>query len=141
EEPSTDAAKEQLEGLAPLIEDGWGRLIQLFEGALEKKDLDPKLAHELATKVARSYEDRLSNSTKAVDFFRRALAIESDDLQALAALEAIFTRDERYVELLEIYRRRIDIAQEADERLEFLFRSASIHEEMLNAPDEAIAIY
>ena len=106
EDPSTEAAKDQLEALAPLIEDGWARLVKLFEGALrDKKDLDPKLAHELATKVARSYEDRLGNSAKAVEFFKKALAIETDDLGALAALEAIFTRDEKYPELLEIYRK------------------------------------
>jgi golgin subfamily B member 1 len=141
EDPSTEAAKNHLEALAPLIENGWARLVELFESALGKDDLDPKLAHELATKVARSYEDRLSNSGKAVEYFKKALALENDDLAALAALEAIFTRDEQYSELLDIYRRRIDIAEEADERLEFLFRSAQIHEEMLNAPDEAITIY
>ena len=36
EDPSTEAAKEQLEALAPLIEDGWDRLVKLFEGALEQ---------------------------------------------------------------------------------------------------------
>jgi tetratricopeptide (TPR) repeat protein len=140
-DPSTEAAKDQLEALAPLIENGWARLVNLFEGALDDKDLDQKLAHELATKVARSYEDRLGNSPKAVEFFKRALAIEPDDLAALAALEAIFTREEKYQELLDVYRRRIDLANEADERLEFLFRSAQIHEEMLGSPDEAITMY
>ncbi|MBL0214683.1 MAG: tetratricopeptide repeat protein [Myxococcales bacterium] len=142
-DPSTEAAKEQLEGIAPLIEDGWGRLVKLYEEALEKgeKDLDQRLAHELATKVARSYEDRLGKSDKAVEFYRKALAIETDDLAALAALEAIFTRDEKFPELLEVYRRRTDIAQEPDERLDFLFRIASLHEEMLNNQDEAITTY
>ena len=142
EDPSTEAAKEQLEALAPLLaEGGWQRLVKLFEEALNRPDLDTKLAHELATKVARNYEDRLNNSAKAIEFFKKALSLESDDLNALAALETIFTRDEKYSELLEIYRRRIDIANEPNERLDFLYRTASIHEEMLNAPDEAIAIY
>jgi golgin subfamily B member 1 len=141
-DPSTEAAKEQLEALAPLVEDGWGRLVKLYEGALENaSELDPKLAHELATKVARSYEDRLGNTAKAVEFYRRALAIEPDDLGALSALEAIFTRDEKFADLLEIYRRRTDIAQEPDERLAFLFRIASLYEEMLDNQDEAIATY
>src|SRR5690606_17758589 len=96
DDPSTEAAKEQLEALAPLVEDGWARLVKLYEGALARADeLDPKLAHELATKVARSYEDRLGDSTRSVEFYRRALALEPDDLGALAALEAIFTRDEK----------------------------------------------
>src|SRR5207244_3178651 len=117
---------------------GWARLVQLFEAALGVKGIDPKLAHELATKVARNYEDRLGNSAKAIEFFKKALSVEADDLNALTALEAIFTRDERYSELLDIYRRRIDIANEPDERLDFLYRAATIHEEMLNAPEEAI---
>ncbi len=141
EDPSTEAAKDQLEALAPLIEGGWDRLVKLFEGAVDNKNLDPKLAHELATKIARSYEDRLGNSAKAVEFFKKALAIENDDLGALSALESIFTRDEKYPELLDIYRKRIEIANEPEERLEFLFRSAQIHEEMLGAPEEAISTY
>ena len=143
DDPAVEAAKHQLEALAALLEDGWVRLVQLFEGALAggRDDLDPVLAHELATKVARSYEDRLGNSDKAVEFYKKALAIEPDDLAALAALEAIFTRDEKFPDLLDVYRRRVDIANDPDERLEFLFRIAALHEEMLNSQDEAIATY
>ncbi|MBA3456339.1 MAG: tetratricopeptide repeat protein, partial [Deltaproteobacteria bacterium] len=141
-DPSTEAAKDQLEAIAALLEDGWVRLVQLYEGALGKdKDLDPTLAHELATKVARSYEDRLGKTDKAVEYYKKALTIEQDDLGALTALEAIFTRDAKYPDLLEIYRRRTDIAQEADERLDFLFRIASLYEEMLENQDEAITTY
>ena len=32
----------QLEALAPLIEDGWARLVKLFEGALEKQGPRPE---------------------------------------------------------------------------------------------------
>jgi len=148
EDPSTEAAKNQLEALAALLEDGWVRLVRLFEGALgpseadaRASDLDPALAHELATKVARSYEDRLGNTDKAVEMYKRALAIEPDDLAALTSLEAIFTRDEKFPDLLDVYRRRVDIAHEADERLAFLFRIAALHEEMLGSQDEAIATY
>ena len=155
EDAASEPAREQLESLAVLIDNGWARLVQLFERALDgERDqtgspaagndspmVDPALAHSLATKVARTYEDRLGNSAKAVEYFKRALQLESGDLSALAALEAIFTRDENYSELLDIYRRRIDIANEPEERLAFLYRTAALHEEMLHNPGEAIAIY
>jgi golgin subfamily B member 1 len=145
EDPAVEAAKTQLEALAALLDDGWARLVKLFEAALggsrRAEDLDPVLAHELATKVARSYEDRLGNTDKAVELYRKALSIEPDDLAALTALEAIFTRDEKFPDLLDVYRRRVDIAETADERLAFLFRIAALHEEMLNNQDEAIAAY
>ena len=144
-DPATEAAKDQLEAIAALIENGWARLVGLYEEAIARgekaKDLDPRLVHELATKVARSYEDRLGKSDKAIDYWKKALAIEPDDLVALTALEAMFTRDGKFPELLEIYRRRTDIAQEPEERLEFLFRIASLHEEMLENQDDAIATY
>ncbi len=58
-DPAVEAAKQQLEALAALLDDGWTRLVGLFEAALtggrRADDLDPSLAHELATKVARSY--------------------------------------------------------------------------------------
>jgi tetratricopeptide (TPR) repeat protein len=145
EDPAVEAAKNQLEALAALLEDGWVRLVKLFEGALDTgvraSELDPALAHELATKVARSYEDRLGDSDKAIELYKRALSIEPDDLAALTALEAIFTRDEKFPDLLDVYRRRVDIANEADERLAFLFRIAALQEEMLGNQDEAIATY
>jgi tetratricopeptide (TPR) repeat protein len=151
EDPAVEAAKNQLEALAALLEDGWVRLVKLFEGALglngpgasgaRASELDPALAHELATKVARSYQDRLGDSDKAVELYKRALSIEPDDLAALTALEAIFTRDEKFPDLLDVYRRRVDIADGADERLAFLFRIAALHEEMLGSQDEAIATY
>src|SRR6185436_5092989 len=67
--------------------------------------------------------------------------IEPNDLSALTALETIFTRDEKFPDLLDVYRRRVDIAEDPDERLEFLFRIAALHEEMLGSQDEAIATY
>ncbi|MEZ4362322.1 MAG: tetratricopeptide repeat protein [Kofleriaceae bacterium] len=145
-EPATEVAKAQLEELAPLCDDGWVRLVKLFESALdparaERGPLDPPLAHELATKVARIYEERLRDSEKAVALYRRALSFEPDDVEALTALEAIFTRDGRYAELLEVYRRRVEISTDPEDRLGFLFRIASIQEEMLHSPEDAIGAY
>lgn len=143
EDPATDGAKRELEELAGLLDDGVARIVRLYQNALEKDPdaLDPSLAHELATKVARAYQERLDDTDKAVEFYRRALQIEPDDLDAISALEQIFTRDEKYADLLEIYRKKVDISVEPAERLDILFRIASIHEEMLGNPDDAISAY
>ncbi len=141
EDPSVSGAKAALEELSGLVGDGWTRLVALFEGALATPDLDPVLGHELAIKVARAYETRLENTDKAVEYYRRALQIEPDDLAAIEALELIFSRDERYAELLEVYRKKADITADPDERLNILFRIASIHEEMLGSPEDAISAY
>ena len=141
EDPGTQGAKAELEELCNLLDDGWMKLIELFEGALARPDIDPVLAHELSVKVARAYEERLSQSDKAVDYFRRALNIDADDIDVIESLERIFQRDERYVELLEVFRRKVDISSDPDERMSILFRIASIHEEMLGVPADAISTY
>jgi tetratricopeptide (TPR) repeat protein len=148
QDPAVEQAKMELEHLAGLIDNGWPRLVKLFEAALEPnkddknaRELPPSLAHELATKVAHAYEQRLGDSNAAVTYFRKALSVEPDDTAALSALEAIFDRDEKFPELLEVFRKRAEITTDPDERQAVMFRIASIQEEMLGDPDEAIDAY
>ncbi|HKE19803.1 MAG TPA: tetratricopeptide repeat protein, partial [Kofleriaceae bacterium] len=140
EDPQSAGAKTELEELCNLLDDGWPRLIQLFESALGAADLEPALAHELSVKVARAYES-LGNSDRAIEHYRRALHIEPDDLEVIEALERIFHREERYVELLAIYARKVEISSDPNERLQILFRIASIQEELLHSADDAISTY
>lgn len=140
EDASEAGARDKLEELGGLLDDGFVRLVGLYESALAEQDLSPALAHELCIKAAQIFEDRLAATDKAIACYRRALQHEPDDRDALDALERIFARDERYPELLEIHRRKADIA-EPENRLSILFRIASIHEEMLNSPEDAIASY
>ncbi|GAB4564002.1 MAG: hypothetical protein Tsb0020_13700 [Haliangiales bacterium] len=141
EDPATEGAKLALEELCALLDDGWSRLVVLFEEALGRDDIDPLLAHELATKVARAYEDRLEDRDKAVEFYRRALQVDPDDIEALDALERIFSVSEQFADLLDVFRRKADLATDAEVRLEMLFRIASIHEEVLQSPDDAVSAY
>ena len=140
-DPATEAAKKELVELAGLADNGWARMTALFEQATTRSELPPSLVHELSSDVARNYEERLGQSDKAITFYKKALELEPDDRDALAALEVIFARDEKYTELLDVYRRKAEIAEAPDERLQILFRIASIHEEMLNQPAEAIRAY
>ncbi|MEM9491843.1 MAG: tetratricopeptide repeat protein, partial [Myxococcota bacterium] len=141
EDPAVEGAKVELEELCGLIDGGWGRLVILFEEALGRGDLDPVLSHELATKVARAYLERLDNTDKAVEFYRRALQVEPDDLESIEALQQIFSIGEKYVELIEVLRRKVDIATEDEERIRILFQIATIHEQMLDNSEDAISTY
>ena len=70
EDPSTEAAKDQLEALAPLIEDGWARLVKLFEGALEPRRTSTRSSptssrprSRVATRIASATARRPSSSS------------------------------------------------------------------------------
>jgi len=140
-DPARAEARLELERIAALLDDGYPRLVELYEGAIAKGELDGSLAHDLAMKVAAAWDERLGNTAKAVEYYRRALSIEPEDAAALEALDRLFAREQKYPELLEIYRKKVELSPDGDTRLQLLFRIASIWEEMLQNPDEAIATY
>lgn len=140
-EPATEGAQAQLEELCNLLDDGWSRMIALFERACSRADIEPGLAHELAIKVASAYQVRLDDTEKAIEYYRKALSFEPDDLSAINALEMIFTDLERHQDLLEVLRRKVEISAQPDERLRILFRIATIWEDVLSRSEEAISVY
>ena len=106
------------------------------------KDLDPKLAHELATKVARSYEDRLGNSAKAVEFFKKALVDRARRPRARSRRSRRSSRATRSTPSCST-----SIAVASTSRTSPTSASSSCSGRLRstrrcsNAPDEAIAIY
>ena len=101
ENPESTAAREALENLAAIL-DSWASLVTLYEGALGgKKTLPPPLERELLLVVAVAYDEKLEKSEKAVEYFRRAQAIEPEDASALVALERLYTRTERWSDLID----------------------------------------
>ena len=141
EKPSAEQARLKLEELAPLMDGGTQKLVALFEEGLENPELDSALAHEICLKVAGSYRDTLDDSEKATKYLQRALEIEPDDRSAMDSLESIYARDEKYPELLEVYRRKADVAVDPETRVDLLARIASVHEERLNDSSSAIDAY
>ena len=117
----------------------------LYEAAIEKLEPDKRRRRRSCAscccKVADAYDEKLEKPEKAIEYFRRAQAIEPDDLAALEALERLYTRNEKWPELLEVYRKKVELTHEPDAREQIYFRMAYLWEEMLQNVDEAIATY
>jgi tetratricopeptide (TPR) repeat protein len=141
-DPSSAQARDEIVRLAEILDGGWEKLVALYDRALvQHTDLEPHLVHELSFKLAETLDVRLEEGARAVDYYRRALSVEPEDRVVLDALERLFSAAERYPDLLEIYRKKIEISQDPAERVPLLFRIAAIWEEMLQNPDEAILAY
>ena len=138
ENPESTAAREALENLAAIL-DSWASLVTLYEGALGgKKALPPPLERELLLVVAVAYDEKLEKSEKAVEYFRRAQAIEPEDASALVALERLYTRTERWSDLIDTLTKKFALVKEPYEREQIRVRIATVWEEMLNNAPEAI---
>jgi len=139
EDAASSVAREALEELASLL-DRWADLVKLFESALKKR-LTPPLERELLLVVAIAYDEKLDRSERAVEYFKRAQDILPQDPAALVALERLYARTERWPELIETLRRKADLVLDGEERVAIRTRIATVWEEMLANPEEAISAW
>ena len=142
EDAATEQARTELERLAE-INEAFPQLVALYEGALPPDGpvADPSLQRELLLKIADSYDTKLDNAEKAVEYFRKAQQIDPDDAAALEALEKLYTKNEKWPELLEVYRKKVELSSEPSDREAIYFRMAFIWEEMLGNVEESIGTY
>ena len=135
ENPESSAAREALENLASIL-DNWAPLVALYEAALGgKKKLPPALERELLLVVAVAYDEKLDKSEKAVEYFRRAQTIQPEDASALVALERLYTRTERWPDLIDTLTKKAQLVTDAAEREQIRTRIATVWEEMLGNAD------
>ena len=102
---------------------------------------DPVLARRLWIKAAEMSDSQLNDVDGAVSAFQKVLDIDPGDLDVLLALETLFRRTERYRDLLTVLRRRSEHAVEPGDKESLLLQMASIHDELLQQPDEAISVH
>ena len=143
ENPASQPAREALENLASIL-DNWQPLVALYEKALSakgKERLPSALERELLLVVAVAYDEKLGHSDRAVEYFRRAQSIQPEDASALVALERLYTRTERWSDLVDTLLKKAQLVTDAAEREEIRIRTARVWEEMLGNAEQAIVAW
>ena len=92
-------------------------------------------------KVAEIQETQRVDHGAAIDAWRKVLEHRADDPVALAALDRLLAVENRTQELVEVVERRAELADDAGVRLVLLHRVASLYEEILERPRDAIVAY
>jgi tetratricopeptide (TPR) repeat protein len=139
EDPANVSAREAVEHTAT-AEGRWDELSALYESVVPGL-ADPALAQRLLERIASVNERELEKPERAIDAYRRALALDPENRDTLDALENLYQRTQAWPELLDIYRRKVagesnPIAREA-QRL----RIAALQEELPGRTEEAIETY
>lgn len=139
EDPSRTEVREALEALAEPIS-AWPRLVSLLQGIADSTS-DPGLARALWMKIAEIEDTRQGNVDAAVAAYHKVLAQDPGDAEALAALEALFRRTQRWGDLLAVYRKRLDLTGDPAVREELLDAIARTYDEHLSDAESAIRTY
>ncbi len=128
--------------LARLYEEDqdWAALVDILRlkaGAAE----DPDERQELLVRVAVLHEESLQDPEAAVATWREVLADDPEERRALDALERLHLASGRFSELIEILRRRVELATDNQERKAHLERIARLYEQELGDSSEAVTAH
>ncbi len=138
---SLDTARPAATALSRLYEQAqkWRELIEVLRRQAEWVQGDERKA--LLFRVGEIQQDLLGDSAAAVATYREILEADTQDGQALDALERIHTSAGQWSELIEILRRRVEMSTEPVARRDLLWRIAEVIEKQLGDRDEAITTY
>ncbi|HEU0029409.1 MAG TPA: tetratricopeptide repeat protein [Kofleriaceae bacterium] len=117
----------------------WPELRAVMRKQAEWSERDDE-RRTLLVRIAALEEGMLQDREAAIGTWRDILVDHPNDPAALDALERLYQGAERWRELIDILRRKLDHASDEDANT-LLGRIAEIHEVMLEEPEEAIAAY
>ena len=115
-------------------------LVQLLRSVVGEI-LDGDLQLEVTLRIADVARSRLGDTALAKEHYVKALELRGDDPRALAALESLYEETGEHTALLDVVRRRADVAENEKERRQLLFKQARLCDEKLGDGRAAIAVY
>lgn len=106
----------------------WHPLLNVLQRRLELAEDDPERVR-IRFEIAGVWEQGVEDLDHAVDAYKDVLAVDPGYQPALSALERLYTMQERWSDLIQVYERQVELAEEAPEAITILSRIAGIWEE------------
>ncbi len=138
-DPDDDSALDALEALQTMVGD-WKGLAAVLSKKVERT-YDPVERAELLRRSASVLEELLGDTQTAIETYERAAQEDPDDPIALESLDRLFTAASDSQKLADILRRRLDVEQEEEMKVEVGMRLGQLANTQLNQPHEAIDAY
>ncbi len=118
----------------------WAELVELYR-SVTPDILDEDKQVSVLLRVAELARTKLGDRSLAKESYRRALELRPDETRALEALEALHEESGEHEQLIEVLKRRAEIAESDDQKRLILFKQAKICDASLGDRDRAISVY
>lgn len=118
----------------------YGELVTLLRDVVGHV-LDGDIQLDMTLRIADLARTELADRKLAREYYTKALDNRGDDRRALAALESLYEEIGDADALLEIVRRRVEVADNEAEKKQLLFRQARLCSEVLHDRQAAISVY
>ncbi|HEY3668616.1 MAG TPA: tetratricopeptide repeat protein [Polyangiaceae bacterium] len=102
---------------------------------------DGEVQLSVTLKIADLARHQLADRELAREYYKKALEQRADDKKALGALESLYEETGDAQNLLEILERRVEVAENDEERKKLLFRRARLLSDVLEDKPRAIHAY
>ena len=138
DDPSLVDTRNEIERVAE-VSGSWKELVALYDEIAESLS-DATLARDYWMRLA-AIDERLGQVDAAATGYQHVLSLDAADPEALGALEQLFTRTERWTDLIGVVERRVDQAVDPVEREALHIQVAQIYDQRLARPEDAVASY
>src|SRR5262249_29697368 len=102
---------------------------------------DPAVRRALRFAAAHEHDHNLNDAFEAISHYKAALEENPEDAGALEALDAIYSRERSWVDLVEVLDRRTALERDPYHRADLAFRAARLVEKEEREADQAIERY
>jgi tetratricopeptide (TPR) repeat protein len=127
-------------GDSPERTGNWAELVELYR-AVAPDVLDEEKQVSILLRVAELARTKLSDAALAKECHRRALELRPEEPRALLALESLHEEAGEHEHLIDVLKRRAEIAPSDDDKRVILYKQAKICDAALGDRDRAIGVY
>jgi tetratricopeptide (TPR) repeat protein len=138
--PLDERAGEEAPRLAAVVDGGWETIANAYADILGVHP-DPNVQRTVGRRLARTFEDELSDVGKAEETYKYVLGIDATDGEALANLDRIYLSVESWKELAQVLEMRVGATAEAMELVELYARLGELYETRLGDLPNAMRAY
>jgi tetratricopeptide (TPR) repeat protein len=140
QDPSVDLTVERFHNLADHVDNGWPRVIEIYEqilGNIQNSDLLIKRSKA----VASLYLTHQPIAEQALHHFEVAFKHDEEDSDVLDALENLYPQLTRWEEYVDLMKHRAQLREDTQEKKDDLFRASEVLENELHDLERAIETY
>ena len=114
----------------------WHELISMLRRAADQAE-DRQVAINYLYSIASIWETELGSDEDAIDAYQNVVEFESTHLESLKALERIYTRLDRWNELLQVFEKQVELISEPEEKIKIFTKMGGIWEERFSDIEKA----
>jgi tetratricopeptide (TPR) repeat protein len=121
----------------------WDDLINAYRAAIAsaERESDSTTANALRLRLGRVLVEEVQRIDDALVEYGAVCESEPDNAVALEALEQLYRQTERWRDLLDVYEKKRQLADDPEQRKQILYEIARLYETQINAPSSAVETY